>query len=82
MPHYFFHLDECGAVTTDTEGRDFDTIEAAHHAAIKDARAIMCGELAEGQLCLGCFIDIKGAQGEHLGRVRFEDAVRVSGATH
>lgn len=79
MAHYFFDLHECGTPTMDPEGRDFATLDDARTAAIADARAIMCGEIDHGTLCLACYIDVSDEQHVHLIRVLFKDAVEVSG---
>ncbi len=62
----------------DPEGRDFATLDAAREAAITDARAIMCGEIDDGALCLSCYIDISDEAHVHQTRVLFSDAVEVS----
>ena len=79
MAHFYFDLHECGTATLDPEGRDFATLDAARTAAIADARAIMCGEIGEGALCLSCYIDISDGAHVHLTRVLFRDAVQVNG---
>lgn len=79
MAHYFFDLHECGTATLDPEGRDFASLDEARDAAIVDARAIMCGELDAGTLCLSCYIDISDDAHVHLARVLFKDAVEVNG---
>ncbi|MEG3086355.1 DUF6894 family protein [Sphingomonas sp. PB4P5] len=79
MARYFFILHECGTVTPDPDGRDFASLEAAHAAAVQDARAIMCEELGSGSLCLSCHIDITTDQGEFVERVMFKDTVAVTG---
>lgn len=79
MPHYHFHLDECGVVTTDIDGSDYDDLDAACAAATVAAREIMCEELKTGHLCLGCHIDIADDAGRSLARLDFADAVAVTG---
>lgn len=79
MAHFYFDLHECGAPTMDPEGRDFATLDEARDAAIADARAIMCGEIDGGALCMACYIDISDASHVHLTRVLFKDAVEISG---
>ena len=80
MARFYFNLHECGTFTPDPEGRVFASLEAAHQAAVEDARAIMCEELGDGALCLSCHIDIMSETGECLARVLFKDAVEVTGA--
>ena len=82
MPHYHFHLDECGSVTPDLDGSDHADLPAARDAAATAAREIMCEELKTGHLCLSCHIDIADADGRQLSRLEFSDVVSVSGMRH
>jgi hypothetical protein len=50
MAKYFFHLNECGSVTTDAEGGDLPDIAAARAYAIHEARVIMAEEVKRGAL--------------------------------
>ena len=79
MPHYHFHLHECGVATLDHEGSAYDSLESARKAAVTAARGIMCEEIRAGQLCLSCHIDIVDEGDECLLRLRFSDAVAVTG---
>lgn len=79
MVRYFFHLNQCGSVTADLEGLDLPDLSAGRETAITAARDVMCGELVNGALCLGCHIDIADAKGRVLLTVRFIDAVHVTG---
>ena len=79
MVRYFFHLHECGRLTEDREGIECASREEAMDVALSSARDVMVGELRAGKLCLACYITItEGSNGE-IGRVRFRDAVSVSG---
>lgn len=78
MPRFFFHLHECGEVTSDEEGCDLPDLEAAHVRAVEAARDVMAGEVIHGKLCLGCSIHVADARGEAVLRVAFRDAVAVS----
>ena len=79
MTHYFFHLSECGVVTTDYEGRKLDSLAAARASALRDARDIMATEVQIGKLCLTCHIDIVDAGSAIITRVLFRDALEISG---
>ena len=79
MRRYFFHLHECGTVTQDLEGQEFESIEAARVAALQTARGIMAGEIEAGRLCLLCHIHIHDAEGTLLLKVPFKEAVIVTG---
>ena len=79
MPHFHFHLDECGITTPDADGSDHEDLDAARRAATVAAREIMCEELKDGRLCLSCFIDIADPSGRSLARLDFADVVKISG---
>jgi hypothetical protein len=79
MTRMFFELNECGTVTGDAEGQEIADLEIARAVAIKAARDIMCAEVVEGKLCLGCAIRVTDRDGETLLLVPFKDAVVVSG---
>lgn len=79
MARYFLHLHECGTVTTDEEGRDLFDREQARLAAIRAAREIMCAEVQEGRLCLGCAIVIEDDDHREVMRVPFREALTISG---
>lgn len=80
MPHYFFHLRECGTVSEDEEGIDLRDLEAARHIAVKAARDVMSGEVRAGRLCLSCEIAITGPDGGDLMIVAFREAITLAGA--
>ena len=78
MTKFLFHLHECGVVTPDEEGRDLPNLEAAQHIAETAARAIMCSELEDGKLCLGCHIEIENGDTGERHIVDFRDMVRIT----
>lgn len=78
MSHYFFHLHECGNVTRDEEGQDMPHLAAARHHAEEAARAIMCSELTDGDLCLSCHIEIEHRDSGETTIVPFRDAIRIT----
>lgn len=78
MPRYHFHLHECGTVFEDVEGIEREPAEL-RAVAIRAARDVMCAELAEGRLCLGCCIVVEDAERREVERVHFRDAVSVTG---
>lgn len=76
MPRYFFHLHN-GQVSRDEEGRELPGLAEARLEAIAAARELLCEDLRTGRLFLSHHIDIHGAEGEELLRVRFDEAVSV-----
>jgi hypothetical protein len=79
MPRYFFHLHECGIATLDYDGLDRDSLINVRSEALRAAREVMCAEVAEGNLCLSCYIEVHDAAGEIVMTVPFTEAVDVSG---
>lgn len=79
MQRYYFNLNECGTATTDEEGIELASIADARARAIEQARAIMCAEVQEGRLCLGCNIEVRDARGHVAINVPFKEAITVSG---
>lgn len=75
----FFHVHECGTVFTDDEGMDVDDLDAAKAIAVEGARELMCAEIAQGRLCLGCAVHVTDDNGTELLKVVFRDTVEVSG---
>lgn len=74
-----FHLNECGTVTGDEEGREVASLASAYDLAITAARAVMCAEVAEGRLCLSCHIEVIDEHGTRVLLVPFSDAVTITG---
>ena len=79
MARYFFDLHECGTVATDEEGVERDGMAAVRTAALQAAREVMCAEVAEGQLCLSCNIEVRDETGATVLTLPFKEAVVVSG---
>lgn len=79
MTRFFFHLNECGSVTKDLEGRELPNLDAARACAVAAARDVMSGELAKGTICFSCHIDISDATGTVLETVPFKYAVKIDG---
>lgn len=79
MSLYFMHLHECGTVTVDEDGAEFEDRDQAHAAALRAAREMMCSELQQGHLCLSCHIEVVEPAAERSFKVEFRDAVVISG---
>jgi hypothetical protein len=79
MTRYLFHLHEYGDVTEDEEGRELPDLETARGHAETAARAIICSEVEEGNLCLGCYIEIEDRDTGSRHVVAFRDVVRITG---
>jgi hypothetical protein len=61
MARYFFNLHECGTLILDEEGREVIDSDQLHALAIKEARQLMSVEVARGELCLSCRIEVLDA---------------------
>ena len=79
MTRYFFHLHECGIVTSDEEGFEaLDDAAALIHAK-NCARDVMAGEVLSGSLCLSCHIEVVHSETGVRRRMTFIEALTVSG---
>ena len=79
MTLYFLHLFECGDLTTDGEGSEYDDLEEARTSAIVLARGVMIDEVRRGRVCLSCSIKVHDAQGVLVLTVPFREALIVDG---
>jgi hypothetical protein len=79
MQRLFFHLHECGTVTVDEEGVEVESLAEARVRAFRAARSIMSAEVAQGQLCLSCHINVEDDQGTILLTLPFREALQVTG---
>lgn len=79
MPRYHFHLQECGTVIDDEEGRDLAGLASVRAEAIRAARDVMSAEVQRGQLCLGCCIEVRDADGLVVLTLPFRETLTVSG---
>ena len=52
-------------------------MKAAHAAALKDARSIMCEDLSRGTLDLASFIEVEDENRKLLFTLTFDEAVDV-----
>lgn len=79
MTKYFFHLHECGIVTSDEEGFEVLDDTAALSHAKNCARDVMAGEVLSGSLCLRCHIEIVHGETGVRRRMGFIEALAVAG---
>lgn len=79
MARYFFDLYECGDSCKDREGQELQDLAAAQVIALKAARDIMREEVAQGKLCLGCYILVRDESLDVVHRVLFREAVQLTG---
>ena len=79
MRRFFFNLNECGDVTHDDEGHELRDEAGARVHAVEQARSIMCAEVAEGRLCLGCTIEVLDDRSALVAIVPFRDALALCG---
>jgi hypothetical protein len=80
MARLYFHLHECGHLVPDEEGQEVVDLQDARDRAIRAARDVMCAEVQNGKLCLGCCIIIADADNKEVDRIPFRDTVSLSGA--
>jgi hypothetical protein len=77
VPRFYFHLCNGGGFAEDEEGTEHQDLAAARANAIRGLRDIMAGELQQGDLNLGSFIEIEDENHQLLMTVPFEEAVKV-----
>ncbi|MBU3077526.1 DUF6894 family protein [Sphingomonas quercus] len=85
MPHYYFDLHNGTGLTRDEEGLDLVDEAAARAVSLETIRSILSDEARSGSLDLVGRIDVRGAAGETVMSISFEDAVQVrqpAGAAH
>jgi len=80
MPRYFFNLYECGTLLHDEEGREVDDPGQLHALAMKEARQLMSDEVARGELCLSCRIEVLDADQRPVLILPFKEALKITGA--
>ena len=79
MNRYFFHIHECGELFTDLEGIELPDRSAVYREAVAGARGIMAGEVARGQLCLSCRIEVVDEEQRPVLTLPFKEALAVTG---
>jgi hypothetical protein len=79
MPHYFFHLYECGTIIPDDEGRELSGITDIRAAALREARQVMSAEVQGGKLCLSCRIEVLDENQRPVFVLPFKEALTVTG---
>jgi hypothetical protein len=77
MNRFYFHLDECGVVTDDSEGLEVDSLEAAMVLARDGARDLMAADVHRGTLCLDSYIVVEKS-GAEVGRVYFSELLMLT----
>ncbi len=73
----FMHHECSGAVAEFTIDEDVDGLVEARTVALRIARSIMSEEIAQGRLCLSCWIVVKNDSGHNVLTVQFGDAVEL-----
>ncbi|WP_375403721.1 DUF6894 family protein [uncultured Sphingomonas sp.] len=79
MPLFYLHIHYCDGLARDEEGLELPSLDAARDEAIAGARAMMCEELKQGRVRLGCHIDIEDGDERLLAVVPFREAVTFTG---
>ena len=76
MPLYFLHVQDGDELVQDSEGQQFDDLEAAKAEAILVARELMAEALRTGRpIGLTKAVLIEEAEGGAISRVSFADAL-------
>ena len=77
VPRFYFHLSNARGSTKDMVGREFPNLQAAHAAALSDARSLMSQEILLGEIDFGSFIQIHDQNNKLLLTLTFHEAVKV-----
>jgi hypothetical protein len=77
MPRFYLHIVDCYGRAPDEEGREFESAQDARREAVKGARSLLIGELAEGRLDLRGRIEVADDQQGVADVVQFADVVDV-----
>jgi hypothetical protein len=77
VPRFYFHLCDGTGFVEDEEGSLFANAEAARRAAVQNARGVMTGDVARGQLDLTSFIEVEDENHALLFTLHFKDALQV-----
>ena len=77
VPRFYFHLGDAEGLTKDIVGRELPNLQAAHAAALHDARSLMAEEIILGEIDFGSFIQIHDQNHKRLLTLTFHEAVKV-----
>jgi hypothetical protein len=78
VPRFYFHVCNGSGFTEDDEGSNQPDLAAARDNAIRGLRDITAGELQQGDLNLGSFIEIEDENHELVMTVQFPEAVKIA----
>ena len=78
MARIFFHVHNSDGFIPDEEGREFDSVEAAAAAALRDIRSIVSEEVKGGRADLRGRVELANEEGQVIGVVQFCDAVSIA----
>ncbi|MGZ2413113.1 uncharacterized protein DUF6894 [Sphingomonas sp. F9_3S_D5_B_2] len=76
MGRYFFHLVDGTDTTLDPEGVEMADDQIAADA-LRQARSIIAGDVATGEINLDLRIEVRNQRGELVHRLPFAEAVKV-----
>jgi len=76
MPRYFFHIKDEQKTIRDTEGAEFQNMDAVREEATESAREMMSGDVRQGHRPNGRTFVITDGQGNVVLNFPFELAIR------
>lgn len=79
MMRYFFKVCDVDGVACDEEGFDLTDAKAARAHAIAGARSLLAEDIKSGSANLNDFVEVSDEAGGTLFRVRYGEAVEISG---
>ena len=78
MPRFYFHFQDGGVRTADSEGLDLPDAEAAWYHGFRSARDIIRQEMRGGALAPGRCVEIEDEAGRPVWAVRLEEVVGLA----
>jgi hypothetical protein len=78
MPRFYLHMCNSTGFVEDEEGAELADLDVARAKAIEALRDVSAGEVRQGEINMGSFIEIEGEDRRPLAEVTFAEAVRVT----
>jgi hypothetical protein len=78
MPRFYFHYQDGGRISPDSEGVVLPDAEAAMYQAVRSAREIINRDMASGALRPGRYVTIADESGERLNAVPLDEVAGLA----
>ena len=81
MALFYLHLCNGSGFVPDDEGQDLFDLDEARRTAVASLRDVLAGEVRQGNINTGSFIEIEDEHHRHVATVHFAEAVEVTSET-